>query len=92
VRETDFVARYGGEEFVMILEGASINEAFGLVDRLREATGKAGFHFRGEPVSVTISCGITELRDDDTNETVFDRADKLLYKAKNDGRDRCERD
>lgn len=92
VRETDFVARYGGEEFVMILEGASVNEAFGLVDRLREATSKVGFHFRGEPVSVTLSCGITELRDDDTNESAFDRADKLLYQAKNDGRNRCVRD
>ena len=92
VRETDFVARYGGEEFVMILEGASVNEAFGLVDRLRESTGKVGFHFRGEPVSVTISCGITELRDDDSNETVFERADKLLYQAKHEGRNRCVRD
>ncbi len=92
VRETDFVARYGGEEFVMILEGASINEAFGLVDRLRESTGKVGFHFRGEPVSVTISCGITELRDDDSNESAFERADKLLYQAKHEGRNRCIRD
>jgi diguanylate cyclase len=92
VRETDFVSRYGGEEFVMILEGAPLTEAFGLVERLREAAARIGFHFRGEPVSVTVSCGITELRDDDDPESAFVRADRLLYQAKNAGRNRCLRD
>jgi len=89
VRESDFVARYGGEEFAMILEGAPLAEAAALVERMRDAVSKIAFHFRGQPVQVTISCGMTELREGDTAETVFERADQLLYKAKNEGRNRC---
>jgi diguanylate cyclase len=38
---------------------------------------------------VTVSCGLTELRDGDSAESVFDRADAALYRAKNEGRNRC---
>lgn len=89
VRETDFVARYGGEEFVMILAGTHIEDGLRVVDQLRESVAKLGFHFRGVPVSVSISCGITEFQQNDTVDEVFDRADKALYRAKTEGRDRC---
>jgi diguanylate cyclase len=46
-------------------------------------------HFRGTPVSVTISVGVTAFRSGDTVSDVFDRADKALYLAKEDGRNRC---
>lgn len=88
-RSTDFVARYGGEEFVMLLAGANIVNALPLVDKLRIAIGKLGFHYSGQPVSITISCGITELKSGDTAEIAFERADKALYTAKKEGRNRC---
>jgi diguanylate cyclase len=47
------------------------------------------FHFHGSPVRVTVSCGLTALREGDTADTVFDRADAALYKAKNSGRNVC---
>jgi diguanylate cyclase len=47
-----------------------------------------GFHFRGTPVSVTISCGLTSLRADDGGDDAFDRADKAMYQAKDTGRNR----
>jgi diguanylate cyclase len=53
---------------------------------MRESIGQIGFHFRGQPVSVTISCGITAMRESDSPEEAFDRADKALYKAKDEGR------
>ena len=47
---------------------------------------------RREQPAITIkavSCGLTVLRDDDSADTVFDRADAALYKAKNSGRNVC---
>jgi diguanylate cyclase len=89
IRATDFIARYGGEEFVMLLPGTALNDAVHVIDELREVIGKIGFHFRGTPVSVTISVGVTALLPDDSAGAAFDRADKALYRAKQGGRNRC---
>ncbi len=89
IRSTDFVARYGGEEFVMILSGTQLDAAMRIIDEIRIAIAKLGFHFRGTPVSITISCGVTALLADDTSGTAFDRADKAMYQAKAQGRNRC---
>jgi diguanylate cyclase len=88
IRGTDFVARYGGEEFVMLLPGTELADGVRLVDQMREAITQIGFHFRGKPISVTISCGITLMREGDGENDVFDRADKAMYKAKEAGRNR----
>src|SRR5690606_6597326 len=55
IRGTDFVARYGGEEFVMLLPGTKLEDGLRLANRMREAIAQIGFHFRGNPVWVTIS-------------------------------------
>lgn len=88
IRGTDFVARYGGEEFVMLLPGTSLANGVTIADQMREVIAGTGFHFRGAPVSVTISCGITELREGDGADDAFDRADRAMYQAKNSGRNR----
>jgi diguanylate cyclase len=89
VRGTDFVARYGGEEFVMILAGTQDSQAAATADKIRAGIEKLGFHFHNKPVVVTASCGITSFRGDDTPETIFDRADRALYRAKDNGRNCC---
>lgn len=89
IRGTDFVARYGGEEFVMILTGTQLDTAVRLIDEMRIAIAKLGFHSRGTPVTITMSCGITALTADDTSDTAFDRADTAMYQAKEQGRNRC---
>jgi len=86
VRSTDFVARYGGEEFVFILPGSTLEDATALMNRIREKISEVGFHFRGTPVSVTVSGGVTALRADDVSDDAFDRADKAMYQAKDSGR------
>ncbi len=86
IRETDFLARYGGEEFVMMASGADLNAARELAEKLRQAVETCGFHFRGEAVTITLSCGISAFRDGDSAETVFERADKAMYRAKQAGR------
>jgi diguanylate cyclase len=40
-------------------------------------------------VAITISCGVTEFIQNDTDETAFERADQALYQAKQEGRNRC---
>ena len=86
IRETDFLARYGGEEFIMLASGADLTAARELAEKLRQAVATCGFHFRNDSVPITISCGISEFRNNDTPEQVFERADKAMYRAKQGGR------
>jgi len=90
IRETDFMARYGGEEFVQLMTGSSLEECLPVAEKLREAIKNTGFHFRDQSVTITASCGLAEIRDGDSVEQWFERADKALYKAKQEGRNRCE--
>ncbi len=88
IRSTDFISRYGGEEFVMLLPGTTLPDAMLLAEEMREAVTHLGFHFRGKPVSITISCGITAFKEGDEAEEAFDRADNAMYRAKETGRNR----
>ena len=63
-----------------------------VADKLRAAIEHCGFHYRGENVPITTSCGIAEFRTGDSIEAVFERADRALYRAKDAGRNRCELD
>jgi diguanylate cyclase len=89
LRSTDFVARIGGEEFAVLLSGLELAEAVGVANQVRTAVEGLRFHFRGTPVRVTVSCGITELHPDDTLEAAFDRVDAALYRAKHGGKNLC---
>lgn len=90
VRSTDFVARYGGEEFVMLLPGADIRAASSLADQIRCKIAECGFQNAGSNIPVTISCGISSFEPGDTPQSVFSRADRALYQAKQAGRDCCQ--
>lgn len=89
IRGTDFLARFGGEEFVMILCGTKLDDAVRVIDELRIAIANLKLHFRGTPLAVTISCGITALTTGDAEGGAFERADKALYQAKERGRNCC---
>ncbi|GIV08190.1 MAG: hypothetical protein KatS3mg019_0281 [Fimbriimonadales bacterium] len=88
-RKSDFVARYGGEEFAVILRETDLRDAQKIAQQIADAT-------RREPVPVadstllhiTLSIGVAELQPNETPETWFQRADQLLYQAKQAGRDR----
>ncbi len=89
LRQTDFVGRYGGEEFCVLLSGTPIGEAAAVAEQIRKSVEKSGFHSGDKPVTLTISCGYTDFREGDTPETAFDRADRALYQAKGEGKNRC---
>lgn len=89
IRESDFIARYGGEEFVMLLPGVNEDEALNLTDVLRQKISDCRFNHKGEIIRVTVSCGISHFIENDDQETLFERADKALYSAKDNGRNQC---
>ena len=90
LRESDFLARFGGEEFVVLMPQTELNAAIGAANKLREAVEANQFHYQQKRVLITISCGATQFKDDDTIDSAFQRADQALYKAKQNGRNRCE--
>ncbi len=89
IRPTDFFARWGGEEFGLILPHTSLKEAPVATERIRNRVANHAFLFEGQRLPVTISIGITERTDaDETIEPLISRADKALYQAKQEGRNR----
>jgi diguanylate cyclase (GGDEF)-like protein len=90
-RRTDLVARYGGEEFTVILTGTDQEQAFRHAERIRKTIVEHNFpHGETQPLSrVTISIGIATFPHDATSvESLFETADKALYRAKHAGRNR----
>ena len=73
----------------MLLPETSAEEALKLADNLRESIKSCSFHYRVEDVRVTVSCGISSFKEGDTVDQVFVRADKALYAAKDQSRNRC---
>lgn len=86
LRKTDFIARYGGEEFVILMPETNQEQAFKVIEGVREAVASCPFHFKDKPVSLTMSFGITAFIKDDEPDLAFERADKALYEAKDGGR------
>lgn len=88
LRKIDIVTRFGGEEFVIIMpstDGASATRA---VEKLRKVIEESPFNFQGKPVRITMSFGVTEVKPGDTPDDVFSRADRMLYHAKESGRNK----
>lgn len=87
VRNTDVFARWGGEEFVILFIETSLNNAIQSANKLREHIFSLKHKTAG---SITASFGLTEYRDGDTLESLFNRCDEALYIAKENGRNRVE--
>ncbi len=90
VRKGDVLARFGGEEFVMLLTDKTLEEGLQLAERIRALISSTEFTYKQQALHVTISCGVSTFIKKDTPTSVFERADKALYKAKRSGRDRVE--
>jgi diguanylate cyclase (GGDEF)-like protein len=88
VRREELFARWGGEEFAIILPETTLHGARQFAERLRGIVQGAHFDYDGQSVSVTISLGATALSTGDTVESLIEKADSLLYQAKEQGRDR----
>lgn len=90
LRATDFIARFGGEEFVILMPATQVTAGLALLNQLRTAVEQCPFHFKSEPVVITVSVGLTALRIGERSDTALKRADQALYRAKEGGRNRVE--
>lgn len=87
VRKSDIVGRWGGEEFLIILPETNINEAKKVAEYLREQIE----NFEFEVVkNKTSSFGVTSYRENDSIESIINRVDMALYKAKESGRNQVQ--
>ncbi len=87
VRRSDCSGRWGGEEFVLLIVESSREQAQRVAENLLSTLNKTNFTIVGK---VSASIGITLAINDDTHESIINRSDNALYKAKENGRNRIE--
>lgn len=85
LRSCDSFGRWGGEEFIVLCKDSDIGSARILSERIRSMVANAEFLVGRK---ITISIGVTEQIVEDDKYSIFRRVDKLLYKAKNTGRNK----
>jgi diguanylate cyclase (GGDEF)-like protein len=87
VRETDLAARIGGEEFAVILPGTDLEGAVSLAENLRRDIS-VGVELPDDDLILTASFGVAEHHPGEPAETLIGVADRALYRAKAEGRNR----
>jgi diguanylate cyclase len=90
LREVDFFCRYGGEEFLALMPETNLEDALPVLEKIRSSIAGAAFNYKEEPLSITLSIGLTQFKADDDLDSAFARADAALYQAKSGGRN-CTR-
>ena len=92
LRKIDYFGRYGGEEFLLIMSDTRLNGACATAERLRSSVAAARFNDIDPKLIQTVSIGIAEFRRGESVDQIQLRADKAMYKAKANGRNRVEVD
>ncbi len=87
IRKGDFVARWGGEEFIVLLNGADKEAALKVAEKLRRLIDGINFP-EEEGLRVSASFGVTEVKPGEELKEVVARADKALYRSKEEGRNK----
>jgi diguanylate cyclase (GGDEF)-like protein len=95
LRSTDHLGRFGGDEFMLLLPETGMAGARDLAERLRERVDSITVEFQGKRIEVHASFGVATMEaarigDIDSWETLLQRADAALYRAKEGGRNRIE--
>lgn len=87
-RDVDIIGRYGGEEFLAVLPNTPLKGAIIFANKIRTEIENYAFLYKGERIAVTISGGVVERKDYSDQKETLEAADKQLYKAKEEGRNR----
>ncbi len=87
-RASDIACRWGGEELLLLLQDCGLEKAALIADGIRQEIARMAVTTDGGPVSVTISAGVAEMSQAETEDGVLARADRALYSAKRAGRNR----
>jgi diguanylate cyclase (GGDEF)-like protein len=88
VRTQDHLGRTGGEEFLLLLPEVQLNDAVRIIDRVRDGFPPAVLEHNGLELPCIFSAGVTEALPDDDRSSILRRADRALYAAKKEGRNR----
>ena len=87
LRTSDEFCRWGGEEFVILAYNCNLDQGLLLAEKIRKTLKSAHVGTLPEGKPVTVSIGVCEARENEDTDRCMDRADKALYKAKEEGRD-----
>ncbi|MBN2870372.1 MAG: GGDEF domain-containing protein [Campylobacterales bacterium] len=87
LRDGDRVYRFGGEEFIILLNRTDLDGAQLVAQRLLSLCRNNKPLFQNQQIPVTLSIGLTKIGENDTMDTVIERSDTALYRAKNNGKD-----
>lgn len=92
LRKDDVLCRFGGEEFLILCENLGRDDAFSLAQRIRFAVSKSPVVTSAGDIPVTVSIGVFSFWPDegDSLEVILEQTDSLMYKAKQNGRNRVE--
>lgn len=90
VRGSDIVFRYGGEEFVILLSDTDIDGAKVMAERIRKNVENHTIAYGMEILKLTASLGVSTLRGNDDCDSVINRADNAMYRAKENGRNQTQ--
>jgi diguanylate cyclase (GGDEF)-like protein len=90
LRDGDRVYRFGGEEFIILLNRTDQQGATLVAERLLTLCRNNKPLFQNQQIAVTLSIGMTKICEKDTMDTVIDRSDTALYRAKNNGKNCLE--
>ena len=89
IRSFDFVGRWGGEEFVILLVNVDSRDILiETADRFRMLVESSRITYEQKNIQVTVSVGVTISKNDDTVDSLLNRADTLMYVSKRNGRNR----
>jgi len=89
-REGDVIGRWGGDEFIIILPQVTEDILQKISERLISRIKQIRITGKNYDIQVTISAGVTMVKEDDTALSILERADQLLYQAKHSGRDQFQ--
>ena len=88
IRDGDLLFRYGGEEFVVLMRETDLEGARLLAERIRHNIENTPCQCSGASIDLTVSAGVAAFRKEDSPLSLFARADRALYQAKQGGRNR----
>ena len=88
LRPFDFLGRWGGEEFLAVVVNVGHDQLRPVAERAHALVGRSRLQRQPDPIEVTVSIGAAVARPSDTPQSLVERADRLMYEAKNAGRNR----
>jgi len=88
LRANTIIGRLGGEEFGIILPNVTLENGKNVAERIRNVIENHEIKYDGKVIRISASLGVTQVKEGDTIDTLYRRADEALYQAKRDGKNK----